>query len=58
MNDKSILIVEDDFVLAQNTKYNLLTVGYSKISIARNSKEAIESINNSLPSIILMDIDL
>jgi len=58
MKEKSILIVEDDFVLAQNTKYILLTVGYKIISIARSSTEALEFIKNSPPSIILMDINL
>jgi|GEM_PF-2379939 len=58
MNEKSILIVEDDFVLAQNTKYILLTVGYKQISIARNSKEALHYLKKSIPSVILMDINL
>lgn len=58
MNEKSILIVEDDFVLAQNTKYILLTVGYKNISIARNSKEALQFLKKSIPSVILMDINL
>lgn len=58
MNEKSILIVEEDFVLAQNTKYILLTVGYKNITIARNSKEALQHLKNSIPSVILMDINL
>ena len=57
MRCKSILIVEDDIPIQNAIKEALELVGYEKISVANNGKEALDLLNViEMPCVILLDI--
>lgn len=58
MNDTSILIVEDEAVVALEMKINLEAMGYKVAGRADNGPQAIELSQQLNPDIILMDIRL
>jgi DNA-binding response OmpR family regulator len=53
-----ILIVEDEIIVALDTKNSLKKLGYEVSDIVTNYDETMESINSNKPDIILMDIFL
>jgi two-component system response regulator HydG len=53
-----ILIVEDQFIEANNLKLILRKAGYSICSIARSVSEALEILDNENPELVLLDIQL
>jgi PAS domain S-box-containing protein len=58
MPDASILIVEDEVIIAQDLKQKLESLGYQKPRICTSGEEAIEAIKSRVPDLILMDIRL
>jgi two-component system, NtrC family, response regulator HydG len=58
MMKEKILIVEDQFIEANNLQMILERAGYNVCSIARSVPEAIEIIELETPNIILLDIHL
>jgi len=58
MNPLKIFLVEDDDILAKTTEWRVRKLGYEFLGRAANGKEAIESILQLHPDIILMDINL
>jgi PAS domain S-box-containing protein len=58
MNPLSILIVEDQVIIAEDLKDLLISLGYRVSGIAATGDEAIALVNVSLPDLILMDINL
>lgn len=54
----SILIVEDDLILAKRVHAQLNDLGYEEISSVMSGEEAIAIVKNHPPNIILMDIEL
>jgi DNA-binding LytR/AlgR family response regulator len=59
MNDStSILIVEDDMVIAANISLQLTKLGYSVTGIESRGEDAVHHAKENLPDIILMDINL
>jgi DNA-binding LytR/AlgR family response regulator len=54
----SILIVEDEVLIAQDLKEILEEVGYTEIFKARNYNQAIDALNAHAIDIILLDINL
>ena len=54
----SILIVEDEVLIAQDLKEILEEVGYTEIFKARNYHQAIDTLNTNNIDIILLDINL
>lgn len=58
MEKKKILIVEDELVIALDIKYTLESEGYDVIDIVATSEEAIKSIKEIKPDLLLMDIIL
>ena len=54
----TILIIEDDLILAQGLKENLLDMGYEKIEIASSDEEALLKSKRINPDIFLVDIIL
>ena len=59
MIDKiSILIVEDDMVIAANISLQLTKLGYEVTGIESRGADAIHHAKENLPDIILMDINL
>lgn len=53
-----VLIIEDDLIIAENLKENLLEMGYSVVGIATRFEEAITLYNDVSPDICLVDIYL
>jgi len=53
-----ILIVEDQFIEANNLKRILKKAGYTVCSIARSVKEALAIIEHESPELVLLDIQL
>jgi HD-GYP domain-containing protein (c-di-GMP phosphodiesterase class II) len=58
MAAKKILIVEDEMIIAQNLKNNLIRLGYEVPAIVGTGEEAINVTEWLLPDLILMDIML
>ncbi len=54
----SILIVEDDMIIAANLSLQLTKLGYEISGIASRGEEAIQHARHYKPDIILMDINL
>jgi CheY-like chemotaxis protein len=55
-NTKSILIVEDERILGLTLKMDLSSQGYAVTGIASSGVDAIKSISEQKPDVILMDI--
>lgn len=55
---KSILVVEDEVLVARDIKARLTRMGYNVLDTARKGQEAIEKAIELLPDLILMDIHL
>ena len=53
-----ILIVEDEMIIAANTSLQLTNLGYEVIGIVSRGEEALVQIEENLPDIILLDIQL
>ncbi len=58
MSEFSILMVEDDAVEAIDIQISLESLGYKILDVLSTGEEAIESLTNKNPDIILMDIML
>jgi DNA-binding LytR/AlgR family response regulator len=54
----TILIVEDDMVIAANISLQLIELGYEVTGIITRGEDALKQIKNNLPEIVLMDIQL
>lgn len=55
---KSILIVEDEMILAINTKFSLESAGYRVTGIAISGEEALQMVKQDKPDLVLVDITL
>lgn len=53
-----ILIIEDDYIIAENLSEQLSEIGYVISAIAHNSNEAVTAFKKNVPDIILCDIQL
>jgi len=56
--DTTVLIVEDEIVVASEIKLRLEAMGFMVIGIVNNGRDAILSANEKDPDVILMDITL
>jgi len=56
--DKSILIVEDEAIVANDIKETLISLGYGVAGIAKSGENALEKVNKLRPDLVLMDIHL
>ena len=57
-NSKSILIVEDESIIALNLKYDLEDLGYNVIGIVDTGDDAIDNAVEYRPDLTIMDINL
>ena len=55
---KKILIVEDEFIIAEDIKYALLEYGYEIPAVVGTGEQAIEEVEIHEPDLVLMDIFL
>ena len=58
MNKAKILIVEDEWIIANDIKNSLMDSGFMVTGIASSGEEAIEKATEEKPDLILMDIML
>jgi two-component system, response regulator PdtaR len=58
MAGKSILIVEDDDIIARVEDWRLRCLGYEVCGRASTSEEAMELVEKQKPDLILMDINI
>jgi YesN/AraC family two-component response regulator len=55
---KKILIVEDEFVVANDLEIMLTKAGYESVGIAASVNTAMEKMTNNIPDLVLLDIKL
>ena len=55
---QKILIVEDEMIIAADISMNLTKFGYQVLGIKTKGEDAVSSIENNRPDLILMDIML
>jgi len=58
MNPIKILVVEDEFIVAQDIAGRLKKLGYVVTAIVASGEEAIEKVTENPPDLVLMDIVL
>ena len=59
MDDKAtILIVEDEMLIAENLKYTLEDLGFAVSGIACNAGEVTDILTDQQPDLVLLDINL
>ncbi|MEO2175337.1 MAG: EAL domain-containing protein [bacterium] len=58
MSTKSLLVVEDEVLVARDIKARLTRMGYDVLDTARKGEEAIQKALSLKPDLILMDIHL
>jgi DNA-binding LytR/AlgR family response regulator len=58
MKSKKILIVEDELIIASDIEMTLEDLGYTVTKIVDNTTDALKSIQNNKPDLILLDINL
>ena len=58
MSNISVLVVEDENIVAKDIQMSLQKMGYNVIGTASSGEKALEILKDSRPDIILMDIML
>ena len=58
MGNVSVLVVEDENIVAKDIQQSLLKMGYKVIGTASSGEKAKEILKENQPDIILMDIML
>lgn len=58
MSKASILIVEDELLVAKDIQNRLTKFGYAVVGVVSSGKEAINKATEKNPDLILMDIHL
>ncbi len=53
-----VLIVEDEWIIANDIKDSLIEMGYRVSGIASSYEDAITAVSNEAPDLVLMDIVL
>jgi signal transduction histidine kinase len=56
--DRTVLIVEDESIVALDLRQRLQTLGYDVVAVVASGEEAIEQVASSQPDLVLMDIKL
>jgi two-component system, LytTR family, response regulator LytT len=56
MQDTRILIVDDEVLIAEDLKDNLLSFGFKDIAMAHDKETALEMLHGFDPTVILLDI--
>ena len=58
MKKNDILIVEDNYIIANDIKQMLISLGYNVIGMESTGKGAVKKAEELIPDLILMDIQL
>lgn len=56
--DTTVLIVEDEVIIAVDLKERLIKMGYNIAGLVHTGEDAIASVEESYPDVVLMDIVL
>ena len=56
--DTAIMVVEDEYVIANDIKHSLQGMGYHVCSMVSSGEEAVERVSRDRPDLVLMDIVL
>jgi CheY-like chemotaxis protein len=56
--DHTILIVEDEIIIALDIQDTLKRIGYPRTSVAESGEAALVKLSRELPDLIMMDIGL
>ncbi|HSV95645.1 MAG TPA: response regulator [Spirochaetota bacterium] len=56
MNEPGILIVEDEMIVALDIQSSLERIGYRNVRVASDGAQALETVGEEAPDLILMDI--
>lgn len=56
--NKTVLIVEDEFIVADDLQLTLQQAGYTICGIADNVKDAMKMVEEKKPSLVMLDIQL
>ncbi len=55
---RTVMIVEDEVIVADDLEWQLTRIGYRVTGIAASGEEALQKIEQERPDIVLMDIQL
>lgn len=58
MEPAKILIVENEFIISEKLSFDLGEIGYSVTGVVSSGQEALKSVKNNPPDLIIMDIKL
>lgn len=58
MDEASILVVEDDAIIAMDLEDQLLAMGCTKISVVHTAESAVEAARSAPPDAVIMDVHL
>ena len=58
MNNPNILIVEDEFIVAEDLANKVRHLGYDVVGTTSTGEEAVELARRHKPALVLMDIRL
>jgi PAS domain S-box-containing protein len=58
MSNTKILVVEDNRIVAEDIKNNLVEMGYGVSAIATSGQKALDAVKTEIPDIAIMDIRL
>jgi len=53
-----VLIVEDEFIIAQDLRRIVTGLGYAVMGMAKSADEALKKLSKELPDLVLLDINL
>ncbi|MCB0640847.1 MAG: response regulator, partial [Phaeodactylibacter sp.] len=54
----SVLIVEDDPIIASDISHHMIDFGYSPFPVVRSAEDALLLLNNVVPDFVLIDVSL
>lgn len=58
MNATKIMVVEDEFTVANDLRRSLVRMGYEVSSVSASGEKALERVGQEKPDLALMDIHL
>ncbi|MEZ0485260.1 response regulator [Fibrella aquatica] len=58
VNQLTLLIVEDEVLIAENLKFTLEDMGFAICAIACNAEQVADALSNQQPDLVLLDINL
>lgn len=57
-NGSSVLIVEDELIIAEDLRRRLTALGFHVVGVATTGEDAVSRVQETAPDLVLMDISL